>query len=770
MTTTTQPRPTSTVTIPVGGMTCAACVKRVEKFVGRLDGVAKVTVNLATEKATVAYDPAALRVPDIKGAIEKAGYQALDLSTGDALEEDRLRKAKAVRTLWAKFAVALLFTLPLLYLAMGPMLGLPVPAALAPMAHPLAYGLTQLALVAPVVGVGYRFYTIGFKALAMRSPTMDSLIALGTSAAVVFSVYHVWLIARGDMMAVESHYFETAGVIITLILLGRSLEAVSKGRTSEAIKKLMNLAPKTAFRADGDTIAEIPVAEVQLGDILVVKPGGQVPVDGTVLDGHTAVDESMLTGESIPAEKSPGDPVYAATLNTTGSIRLAAEKVGQQTAIAQIVRLVEEAQASKAPIATLADRVAGVFVPVVCGIALVAGLAWWIGPADFEFSLKVFIAVLVIACPCALGLATPTAIMVGTGKGAELGILIKSGQALETAHKVAAVVLDKTGTITEGRPGVTAVEPPDILALAASAEQPSEHPLAQAIVTHAAAARLDLTAPRDFAAVPGRGVTATVGDLDVLAGNKALMDGEHVDTAAWQARAEELAQAGQTPMFIATRPHAAPATDSLTLTAKPAKYRLQGLIAVADTLKPSSREAIQTLHSQGLQVLMVTGDNARTAAAIAQEAGVDEVLADVLPGDKAAEIARLQATGRQVAMVGDGINDAPALAQADLGIAIGSGTDVALESADIVLMHSDLRDVPTALELSRRTVRTIKQNLFWAFGYNVLGIPIAAGVLVPFGGPELKPVFAAAAMSLSSVSVLLNALRLKRFRPARPKE
>ncbi|MDR1808635.1 MAG: heavy metal translocating P-type ATPase [Propionibacteriaceae bacterium] len=753
MTTEVRPQPTSTVTIPVGGMTCAACVKRVEKFIGRLDGVERVSVNLATEKATVAYNPLALRVTAIKEAITQAGYEPLELAGPDALEADRQRRQQAITTLWLKFAVAAAFTLPLLYLAMAPMIagGLPLPDALQPMAHPLRYALLETALVTPVVGVGYRFYTVGFKTLAQLSPNMDSLIAVGTSAAVAFSLYHVVLVARGDTMAVDNLYFETAGVIITLILLGKSLEAVSKGRTSEAIKKLMDLAPKTAFVVRDGDLAEIPAAAVEPGDIVVVKPGGQVPVDGTVLEGHSAVDEAMLTGESVPAEKGPGDPVYAATLNTSGTLRFAAEKVGHDTALAQIIRLVEEAQGSKAPIAALADRVAGYFVPIVMAIALVAGGAWWIGRGDFEFALKIFISVLVIACPCALGLATPTAIMVGTGKGAELGILIKSGAALEIAHQVSAVVLDKTGTITAGRPSVTdvvelgAAPAAGWLALAAAAEAASEHPLGQAVVRYAKERGVTGGAVGAFEAIPGRGLRATVDGHAVVVGNAALLADEGVTALAAEARAAAFAAAGQTPLLVAV------------------DGELAGIVAVADTVKPSSAAAIQRLHGRGLSVAMITGDNARTAAAIAGQVGVDRVLADVLPEAKAAAVAGLQAGGAKVAMVGDGINDAPALAQADLGIAIGSGTDVAIESADIVLIRDDLGAVATALELSARTVRTIKQNLFWAFGYNVLGIPVAAGLLYLFGGPTLKPVFAAAAMSLSSVSVLTNALRLKRF-------
>jgi Cu+-exporting ATPase len=745
------------VTIPIGGMTCAACVRRVEKAVGKLDGVQAVSVNLATEKATVDYDPQTVRLPQIKQAIEKAGYQALDNQAPDAAAQDRERRRRAIRTLWLKFTVAAVFTLPLLYVAMVPMIGaaIPYPAFLEPMDHPLTHALAEVILVAPVIGVGYRFYTVGFKNLFHLSPSMDSLIAIGTGAAVVYSAVGVGRIAAGQPDAVEQLYFETAGVIISLILLGKSLEAVSKGRTGEAIKRLMRLAPKTAFVILDGQEQELPVADVEVGDLIVVKPGGQVPVDGVVVDGHTAIDESMLTGESIPVEKAPGDPVYAATLSATGSIRCRATKVGSDTALAQIIRLVEEAQGSKAPIAALADRVSGVFVPVVCAVALAAGLAWLIGGESLAFALQVFISVLVIACPCALGLATPTAIMVGTGKGAENGILIKSGEALERACQVTAVVLDKTGTVTEGHPTLTDLTawgnftPDQVLHLAASAEAASEHPLGAAIVEAAKAKGLALAAVDGFAAVPGRGIGAQVDGHTVAAGNRAYLDqlGIAVDTAAAGAAAA-LQQEGKTPMFVAV------------------DGTLAGLVAVADVVKASSASAIGRLQAKGLEVVMLTGDAAATARAIADQVGVDRVVAEVLPADKAAQVADLQRAGGVVAMVGDGINDAPALAQADVGIAIGSGTDVAMESADVVLMRSDLTEVPTAIELSRRTIRNIKQNLFWAFGYNVVGIPVAAGLLHLFGGPLLSPVIAAAAMSLSSVSVLTNALRLKRFRPS----
>jgi Cu+-exporting ATPase len=807
-------------------MTCAACSARVEKAIARLEGVESSVVNLATEKATVVYNPDMIRVSAIKGAIEKAGYRALDLSEAGAADEDRLRKEREVRILWTKFIVAAVFAFPLLYIAMAPMISLfslPFPKALSPMNFPLVYALAELALVIPVIIAGNRFYTVGFKNLLHRSPNMDSLIAIGTTAAVVYSLYNTVRIALGDFHAVDALYFETAGVIIALILLGKSLEAVSKGRTSEAIKRLMGLAPKTATIIQNGVEKEIAIDEVIPGDIIIVKPGAKIPVDGVVTEGNTSIDESMLSGESMPVDKKSGDKVYAATINANGLIRFRAEKVGAETALAQIIKLVEDAQGSKAPIAQLADIVSGYFVPIVCAIALTAGLAWFAaasaglvtppaGKSILEFALTVFISVLVIACPCALGLATPTAIMVATGKGAEYGILIKGGEALETTHKIDTIIFDKTGTLTEGKPRVTdivvigggslppalhsgsvtaagnyvatgsvaaavagtppspggyAPKPPNqptervdftgqemLLQIAASAEKGSEHPLGQAIVEGARERGLELREPSGFQAIPGRGIEAVIGGTGVLAGNKKLFEEREISLAALETESDRLADEGKTPMFIALDGKAA------------------GIVAVADTLKKSSAEAVALLHGMGIEVAMITGDNAKTAAAIAGEAGIDRVLAEVLPGDKAAEVKRLQeseaADGRKrfVAMVGDGINDAPALAQADIGIAIGSGTDVAMESADIVLMHSNLKDVPTAINLSKQTIRVIKQNLFWAFGYNTLGIPIAAGLLYLLGGPLLNPIFAAAAMSMSSVSVLTNALRLKRFKAA----
>lgn len=746
------------VTIPIGGMTCAACARRVEKAIGKLEGIEETSVNFATEKATVTYDPQTVRLSVIRGAIEKAGYEALEVDKADAADEDRARKQKEIKTLWTKFIVSAIFSIPLFYIAMAPMITfvrLPFPAGIEPMRYPLIYALLELILVVPVLAVGYRFYTVGFKALIQRSPNMDSLIAIGTSAAVIYSVYNTFQIASGHFMAVDALYYESAGVIITLILLGKSLEAVSKGRTSEAIKKLMGLTPKTATIFVDGVEKEIPIDEVELGDIIIVKPGEKIPVDGTVISGHTSIDESMLTGESMPVDKKEGDPVYAASINTTGAFRFKAEKIGSETALAQIIKLVEDAQGSKAPIAQMADIVSGYFVPVVCAIALVSGVAWYFGTGgDLKFALTIFISVLVIACPCALGLATPTAIMVGTGKGAENGILIKGGEALETAHKITTIVFDKTGTITEGKPTVTDVLSIDgiskdmLLQLTASAEKNSEHPLGQAIVLGAKDAGLELFATDQFEALTGRGIQANIKGEDILAGNRKLMDESGISLAGMEEISDRLAEEGKTPMYVAIN------------------GTLAGIVAVADVVKESSRAAIESLHKMGMEVAMITGDNAKTAAAIAKQVGIDRVLSEVLPKDKSNEVKKLQNEGKKVAMVGDGINDAPALAQADIGIAIGSGTDVAMESADIVLMRSDLMDVPTAIHLSKQTIRNIKQNLFWAFGYNVIGIPIAAGLLhLLFNGPLLNPIFAAAAMSLSSVSVLTNALRLKRFKP-----
>jgi len=749
------------VHIPIEGMTCAACAARIEKNLAKLPGVEQASVNYAAERADVTFDPALVRLSELRQAIEKLGYKPLQADQ-PLTDQDAARKEAEIKGMWRRFRIAALFAAPLLYIAMAPMIpGLPgggVPSFLHPDHHPLVFALVQLFLVIPVVVVGRRFYTVGFRALIQRSPNMDSLIAVGTCAAVAYSLVSLFRIVQGDHHAVHSLYFESAGVIIALILLGKSLEARSRGRTGEAIKKLMGLAPKTATVLRGEEEIPLPIDEVEVDDIILVRPGEKIPVDGVVLEGHTAIDESMLTGESIPVEKTKGDRVYAASVNTNGTIRFQATKVGSDTALAQIIKLVEDAQGSKAPIAQLADVVSGYFVPIVIVIALVSAAAWLAAGEGIGFALTIFVSILVIACPCALGLATPTAIMVGTGKGAEHGILIKNGTALETAHKAQVVVLDKTGTITQGKPQVTDILPApgtdasSLLLVTASAEHASEHPLGQAIVARAREENLTLLEVEQFENLPGRGIRAVMEGRTYHIGNRRLMEEVAARLGEMAQPADALADEGKTPMFVA------------------GEGKLLGIIAVADVVKESSAAAIASMKAMGLEVVMITGDNQKTADAIGRQVGVTSVLAEVLPQDKAAKVKELQEQGKKVAMVGDGINDAPALAQADIGIAIGSGTDVAMESADIVLMRSDLSDVPAALQLSRATIRVIKQNLFWAFGYNTVGIPVAAGLLHLFGGPLLNPMIAAAAMSFSSVSVLTNALRLKRWRPRQSKE
>lgn len=747
---------TKEVSIPIGGMTCAACAKAVERAVNKLEGIESSAVNIATEKAVIKYNPEKIRLSEIKQTINKAGYQALEIESKNKVDEDKERKQREIKTLWTKFIVSAIFSVPLLYIAMGPMISwwnVPIPGWLEPMEYPFVYALVEILLVIPVLIAGNKFFTVGFKAIIRRSPNMDSLVAMGTTAAVLYSLYSTYRIYTGHFMYVEDLYFETAGIIITLILLGKSLEAVSKGRTSEAIKKLMGLAPKTAIVIQNDKEIEIPIEEVEVGDIILVKPGEKIPVDGEVLEGLTSVDESMLTGESIPVEKKAGDKVIGASINKNGSIRFKATKVGSDTALSQIIKLVEDAQGSKAPIAQMADVVSGYFVPTVFIIALASAIIWLLAGQTGVFALTIFIAVLVIACPCALGLATPTAIMVGTGKGAEYGVLIKGGEALEITHKINTIVFDKTGTITEGRPEVTDVvttaiiDKKTLLQLAASAEKSSEHPLGEAIVRGAEKQGMEIKKLDSFKAIPGHGIEVEIEGKAILLGNRKLMTDRQISLEQLEAQSDKLAGEGKTPMYAAV------------------DNQLAGIIAVADVVKESSAKAIEKLHKMGIEVAMITGDNKRTAEAIAKQVGIDRVLAEVLPQDKASEVKKLQQEGKKVAMVGDGINDAPALAQADIGIAIGSGTDVAMESADIVLMRSDLMDVPTAIQLSKSTIRNIKQNLFWAFAYNIAGIPIAAGLLFALGGPKLNPVFAAAAMSMSSVSVLTNALRLKSFKP-----
>lgn len=736
------------------GMHCAACAKSIEKATGKLEGVYSSGVNFATEYLNIDYDENVIEREKIISTVEKLGFKAVYEEVRHANEEQFLKKKnEEIRRLWKKFVISAAFSIPLLYISMGTMFGLPVPEIISPDMNPLNFALIQLVLTLPVMICGSDFYSVGFRSLIKRSPNMDSLIAIGTSAAFLYGVYAAAMISSGEHHYVHSLYFESAAVILTLITLGKYFENVSKGKTSEAIKKLVGLTPKTARILVDEIEVEIEVKDVRELDIVSVRPGERFPVDGEITEGKTSVDESMLTGESIPVEKSSGDKVYGASINKNGFVRYRATRVGQDTAIAQIIRLVEEAQGSKAPIARLADIISGYFVPVVIALAVLSGLGWYVAGEGVRFALTIFISVLVIACPCALGLATPTAIMVGTGKGAENGVLIKSGDALETAHKVDTVVLDKTGTITQGKPVVTDIEifgdfsEDTILQLAASAEHGSEHPLAEAIIKKSEERGLSLKSSQDFNAISGFGITAAIEGKSVLLGNIKLMKNNNVKLEGLESVSDKLALEGKTPMYLAI------------------DQKIAGVIAVADTVKPNSRKAVEKLKSMGISVVMITGDNEGTARAIAKEVGIDRVLSDVLPADKANEVKKLQNSGSIVAMTGDGINDAPALAQADVGIAIGSGTDVAMESADIVLMRSDLMDVATAIQLSQSTIRNIKQNLFWAFGYNVIGIPVAMGILHLFGGPLMNPMFAGAAMSLSSVSVVSNALRLKRFRP-----
>ena len=754
--------PLVTQNFAVSGLSCASCAANLEAAVGRLAGLASAVVNFATQVLTVTYPLGAIDVEQISQAVEAAGYHA-QLLTDQASasqaqiqqEADQAAQAKASHqaALWRRFWLSAIFALPLLCLAMAEMVGLTLPTWLSHRGGGQLFVSLQLALTLPILWLGRSFFLNGFKHLVKGHPNMDSLVALGTSAAVAYSLYssiQVWL---GDHHAAMSLYYESAGVILTLVTLGKYFEARSKGQTSAAIQALIKLAPQEAqVLRDGQEVT-LPLDQVQVGDLVRVRPGQKIPVDGRVVEGQSWVDESMLTGESLPVAKKVGDQVVGASLNQQGSLIVETNKVGQDTTLAQIIHLVQAAQGSKAPIAQLADRVSAVFVPVVMTLALVAGLAWYlIGGQSWAFALTISIAVLVIACPCALGLATPTAIMVGTGKGAEQGILIKSGTALEMAHQVDAVVLDKTGTLTQGQPQVTDVLPltgwmPDqLLALAAAAEVNSEHPLGQAIVAGARERELALPEVTNFQSLTGYGIRVLNGKNFYFLGNRRMMQEIGLDLSLAEELAATLAAAGKTPIYVGNR------------------EEIIGLIAVADPLKATSPEAVRRLKAMGLQVIMLTGDNAKTAQALAAEAGIDQVISDVLPADKAQVVADLQAQGLKVAMVGDGINDAPALAQADVGLAIGRGTDVAIESADMVLMGSDLTSVATAIKLSQATIRNIKENLFWAFAYNVLGIPVAMGVLYLFGGPLLNPMLAGAAMSFSSVSVIVNALRLRRFK------
>ena len=738
----------------LSGMTCASCAMTVEMAVKDLETVEDVSVNLATERLSL-LPKAGFDSQQVLDAVAEAGYQAEEKGKDrpSDVSEEAAMKVQELERKKQELLILLLTALPLLYISMGSMVGLPLPSFLDHMKHPLVFVLSQLLLTLPAVWIGRGFYQRGFRNLIKRHPNMDSLIAVGTSAAFFYSLYSVSQVFLGHHPFVHQLYFESVAVIIALVLLGKYLESSAKGRTSQAIQSLLELVPSQATVIRYGEAVTIDTEDIRVGDIIRIKPGERMPVDGLVIEGQTFVDESMMTGESIPIEKKVGDTITSATINQNGSIDYQATRVGSDTTLAQIVRLVEEAQGSKAPIAALADKISLYFVPIVLSLATLSALGWYfLAGESLSFSLSIFIAVLVIACPCALGLATPTAIMVGTGKGAENGVLIKSGQALEAAYQLDTIVLDKTGTITVGKPSLTDLLPLsdlnrfDLLQLLASAEQHSEHPLAQAILAAAEEEGLDLLPVSHFEAIVGRGLSARVEDRQLLVGNESLMKEKHIDSSAFQEQLLELSQEGKTAMFVAV------------------DGQLTGILAVADEMKSSSLKAVQELQSMGLEVIMLTGDREETATAIAQKAGIQKVIAGVLPDGKATAIKDLQEAGKKLAMVGDGINDAPALVQADVGIAIGSGADVAIESADVVLMHSDLQDVVKAIKLSQATIRNIKENLFWAFAYNTLGIPIAMGLLHLFGGPLLNPMLAGLAMSLSSVSVVANALRLGRFK------
>ena len=738
----------------LSGMTCAACAMTVEMAVKDLETVEDVSVNLATERLSL-LPKAGFDSQQVLDAVAEAGYQAEEKGKDKPsdVSEEAVIKAQKLQKKKQQLLILLLTALPLLYISMGSMVGLPLPSFLDHMKHPLVFVLSQLLLTLPAVWIGRGFYQRGFRNLIKRHPNMDSLIAVGTSAAFFYSLYSVSQVFLGHHAFVHQLYFESVAVIIALVLLGKYLESSAKGRTSQAIQSLLELVPSQATVIRYGEAVTIDTEDIRVGDIIRIKPGERMPVDGLVTEGQTFVDESMMTGESVPIEKKVGDTITSATINQNGSIDYQASRVGSDTTLAQIVRLVEEAQGSKAPIAALADKISLYFVPIVLSLATLSALGWYfLAGESLSFSLSIFIAVLVIACPCALGLATPTAIMVGTGKGAENGILIKSGQALEAAYQLDTIVLDKTGTITVGKPSLTDLLPlsdfnrSDLLQLIASAEQHSEHPLAQAILEAAEEEGLDLLPVSHFEAIVGRGLSAQVEGKQLLVGNESLMKEKNIDSSAFQEQLLELSKEGKTAMFVAV------------------DGQLASILAVADEMKSSSLSAVQELQSMGLEVIMLTGDREETATAIAQKAGIQKVIAGVLPDGKATAIKNLQEAGKKLAMVGDGINDAPALVQADVGIAIGSGADVAIESADVVLMHSDLQDVVKAIKLSQATIRNIKENLFWAFAYNTLGIPIAMGLLHLFGGPLLNPMLAGLAMSLSSVSVVVNALRLGRFK------
>lgn len=754
----------------VTGMTCSACSAHVEKSVSHVNGVSQVSVNLLQNSMTVEYDEAITDDDEIIKAVEKGGYGASVFSgsrdkrtqavKSEAMEKNRNQDIEG-REMKTRLWVSTVFLIPLMYISMGHMAGLPLPSFLSGMENAVSYGLTQLLLALPVMYINRKFYQNGFRSLLHGAPNMDSLIAIGSGAAFVYGVFAIYRMGYGlgiqDMELVEKYhmdlYFESVSMILTLITVGKYLEARSKGKTSDAIRRLMELAPEKAVVERDGIEVEIPLEEVEEGDTVLVKSGSKVPVDGIITEGFGTFDESSLTGESIPVEKTVGDKVLSATISKGGFVRFRATRVGENTTLSQIIHLVEDASASKAPIAKLADKIAGVFVPVVITIALAAAGIWLFLGYGVEFALSTGIAVLVISCPCALGLATPTAIMVGTGKGAELGILIKSAESLEMAHKIQTIVLDKTGTITKGHPKVMDVvswdngqSQKDLILIAGSLEKPSEHPLSGAIVEYAKMQDINFLPVDEYGAIPGEGIQGKIEGMQYYAGNRKMMEKKGFSMNGWKEQAEAFAKEGKTVLYFADA------------------SRIMGMIAVADEVKETSKAAVREMTRMGMEVVMLTGDHKKTAEAVQKELGITRVAAEVLPQDKEKEIRRIQESGRRVAMVGDGINDAPALMRADVGIAIGTGTDIAIESADIVLMHDDLMDAVSAVKLSKAVIRNIKENLFWAFFYNTCGIPLAAGLFYPVFGWRLNPMFGAAAMSLSSIFVVSNALRLRFFK------
>ena len=733
----------------VTGMSCASCANAVEKALNKNNDI-NASVNFATEKLNIEYDEKKYNFDKIREIVESAGYGLVE----DMIEDKKMELyQEKIKSLKNRLILAIIFVVPLLYISMGHMLGAVLPEFLNPKVNPLNFALAQFVLTLPIIYAGRDFFLHGFKNLVRKSPTMDSLIAIGATAAVLYGIYATFRIVTVDPEAHMDLYYETAGTIITLILFGKLLEAKTKGQTSSAIKKLIGLQPKKAKIIENGAEKEVLIENLKVGDIVIVKPGEKIAVDGRIVEGATSIDESMLTGESLPVSKKVGDKVVGGSINKNGSIRFEATEIGKNTVLSQIIKLVEEAQGSKAPISRMADIVSAYFVPIVIGIAIITGIAWFLSGSGLVTALSFFIAVLVIACPCALGLATPTSIMVGTGKGAENGILIKSGEALETAHKIKTVVFDKTGTITKGKPVLTDLiaygkyNENELLKIAASVENDSEHPLAEAIVNKAKEKNIEIKPYEKFRAMPGYGIRAIFEGKEVQIGNRKLMENREINVEISQKDYDILSNEGKTPMYISI------------------DNEFAGLVAVADVIKETSKEAIEKLKKMGIKTIMLTGDNEKTAKFIAKQVGIDDVISEVLPYQKSQKVKELQEKDEFVAMVGDGINDSPALAQANVGIAIGNGTDVAIESADIVLIRNDLRDVAGAIALSKATITNIKENLFWAFFYNVLGIPFAAGIFYAFfNGPKLDPMIAAFAMSFSSVSVLGNALRLKFFK------